>query len=501
MLPNLSKERFLELAAEYPVVPIAFEVLADRETPVSVFEQLVGEGDGFLLESVEGGETWARWSFAGWDPEFRLLSADGESRVEGASVDLAVGDPLTVLADLLTRFRTPDPADLGLGDPAPPLYAGCVGYMGYDMVRYVEHLPNKPEDDRGLPEMMWQFAGHLAIFDRFRQTVLLVRNVYVGDDAEAQYDAAVADLTAVAHRLGRAAPYEAAARPAFVARPTAESNFAENDFKDAVRKCIEYIEAGDAFQIVPSLRLEVGFEGSAFDVYRALRLVNPSPFMFFVRSGGLAIAGSSPELMSRIRDGKATSRPIAGTRPRGADAAEDERMADDLLNDPKERAEHVMLVDLARNDLGRVCVYGSIAVDELMVIERYSHVMHIVSGVSGVLRPDAGPVDVLRATFPHGTVSGAPKVRAMEIIDEIEPVARGPYAGAVGYLDFSGNMDTAIALRTLVIADGKAWVQAGAGIVVDSDPDAEYQECMNKAEAALAAVAAAGHVTNPGVGQ
>lgn len=491
MRPNLTLERFLELAAEYPVVPVAMEILADRETPVSMYERLVGDREGFLLESVEGGERWARWSFAGWSAEFALIAEDGACRVEGARIDLPDGDPLTVLAGLLERYRTPDSSALGLGDPAPPLYAGCVGYLGYDAVRYIEHLPNRPPDDRGLPEMVWQFVGHLAIFDRYRQTVQLVVNVYVRDDPEEQYREAVETLVSLASRLADSVPYVAAARPAFVDRPEATSTFAEEEFERAVTVCIEHIKAGDAFQIVPSLRLEVAFGGDPFDVYRSLRLVNPSPFMFYVRSGDLALVGSSPELMSRVRDGKATSRPIAGTRPRGADAGEDEQLADDLLHDPKERAEHVMLVDLARNDLGRVCEFGSVVVDELMVIERYSHVMHIVSGVSGTLRPDVGPVDVLRATFPHGTVSGAPKVRAMEIIDELEPVARGPYAGAVGYLDFSGNVDTAIALRTLVIAGGKAWVQAGAGIVADSDPAAEYRECLNKAEAALAAVAAA----------
>ena len=490
MNPNLSKERFLELAVEFPVVPLAVEVLADRETPVSVFERLVVDGDGFLLESVEGGETWARWSFAGWDPEFTLTSRDGISSVAGRRIELADGDPLAVLADLLARFGTPEAKELGFGDPVPPLYAGCVGYLGYDAVRYVEHLPGRPPDDRSLPEMMWQFVGFLAIFDRFRQTVQLVRNVYVGDDPSRQYDEAISHLEAAALRLGSATQYTPVDRPSFVDRPQARCDFTEEEYKSVVQTCIAYIEAGDAFQIVPSLRLEVDFRGDAFHVYRALRLVNPSPFMFFVRSGGLAITGSSPELMSRVRDGMALSRPIAGTRPRGADSAEDESLAEDLLNDPKERAEHVMLVDLARNDLGRVCVYGSVSVDELMVIERYSHVMHIVSGISGRLREGVGPVDVLRATFPHGTVTGAPKVRAMEIIDELEPVARGPYAGAVGYLDFNGNVDTAIALRTLVISDGKAWVQAGAGIVADSDPEAEYRECLHKAEAALAAVAA-----------
>jgi anthranilate synthase component 1 len=317
-----------------------------------------------------------------------------------------------------------------------------------------------------------------------------------GDDAGVRYDAAVAELAEAADRLGGASPYPVRPRPAFVDRAYARANLDREEFEEAVRTCIDHIKAGEAFQIVPSLRLEVDFDGDPFEVYRALRLVNPTPFLFFVRHGdprrgGVAVVGASPELMTRARDGRATSRPIAGTRPRGATPEEDAAMEEDLLSDPKERAEHVMLVDLARNDLGRVCEFGSVTVDELMVIERYSHVMHIVSGVSGTLRPGVGPVDLLRATFPHGTVSGAPKVRAMEIIDELEPTARGPYAGAVGYLDFSGNVDTAIALRTLVVADGKAWVQAGAGIVADSDPSNEYLESMNKAAAALAAVAAA----------
>jgi anthranilate synthase component 1 len=494
MRPNLSRSRFLELAAEHGVVPVAIEVLADRETPVSVFERLAGDDDGFLLESVEGGETWARWSFAGWAPEFTLLARDGRCWVEGESLDLPSGDPLQVLEQVIDRYRTPPPGDLGLGDPVPPLFAGCVGYLAYDAIRYVEHLPDRPADDRGLPEMMWHFVGYLAIFDRFRQTVRIVRNVYVGDDPAAQYESAVADLGAVLERLGGASSYGAVPRPAFDDRLQASTNLSQEQFERSVRACIEYIRSGDAFQVVPSLRLEVEFTGDAFDVYRALRLINPSPFMFFVRSRDAAIVGSSPELMSRVRDGLVTSRPIAGTRPRGENTVRDAELAEELLADPKERAEHVMLVDLARNDLGRVCEYGSVVVDELMVIERYSHVMHIVSGVSGRLRPGLGPVDVLRATFPHGTVSGAPKVRAMEIIDELEPVARGPYAGAVGYLDLSGNVDTAIALRTLVIADGRAWVQAGAGVVADSDPATEYRECLHKAEAALAAVAAAAHM-------
>jgi len=489
MQPDLERSQFVALAAEYPVVPVSIEVLGDRETAVSVFEKLVAKQPGFLLESVEGGDRWARWSFVGWRPEFTLLARDGRCWAEGASVEIPAGDALTVLEQVIGRYTTPPPETVGLGDLPPPLYAGAVGYLAYDVVRCVEHLPNRPPDDRGLPEMMWHFFGMLAVVDRFRQTVRLIRNVFVGDgDPGAAYDTAVEDLAAAVEALGAGESYRIHRRPDFDRTPQSRANMTADEFQAAVRVAIEHIKAGDAFQIVPSLRLEVDFEGDPFSIYRSLRLVNPSPFMFFVRHGDVAIVGSSPEVMSRARDGQATSRPIAGTRPRGATDEEDAALERELLADPKERAEHVMLVDLARNDLGRVCEYGSVTVDELMVIERYSHVMHIVSNVSGTLRPGVGPVDVLRATFPHGTVSGAPKVRAMEIIDDLEPTARGPYAGAVGYIDFSGNVDTAIALRTLVAAGGKAWVQAGAGIVADSDPASEYQECLSKAAAVLAAI-------------
>ena len=492
MQPTPSLDEFLALADDYTVVPVSVEILADRETPVSIYEKLVGEGEGFLLESVEGGERWARWSFVGWDPAFTVVADADGCRVEGAIVDLPPGNPLEVLDGLLGRYAAPSGARLGLADEdIPPLVAGCVGYLAYDMVRYVERLPDAPVDDRRLPEMAWQFVGRLAAFDRFRQTVRLVDNVYIAADPEAQYHAAVTALGEAVARLGETRRYQPVTRPAFAERPAAAANLTRAEFEAGVERCIDYIRAGDAFQVVPSLRLEVPFAGRPFDVYRALRLVNPSPFLFHVKLERLAVVGSSPELMTRVRDGHVTSRPIAGTRPRGATTDEDRALEEELLADPKEVAEHVMLVDLARNDLGRVCEFGTVTVDELMVIERYSHVMHIVSGVSGALRAGIGAVDVLRATFPHGTVSGAPKVRAMEIIDEIEPTRRGPYAGAVGYLDFSGNVDTAIALRTLVVADGTAWVQAGAGVVADSDPGAEYQECLDKAAAALAAIAGA----------
>ncbi len=489
MQVSLTRDEFVALAETYRIVPVAMELLADRETPVAVFEKLVGDGDGFLLESVEGGERWARWSFVGWDPMF-VLEGRGDRTVvhgDGPELDPAIA-PLDALERLVDEMTTPDPVVAGLGPFVPPLHTGAVGYLGYDMVRAIEHLPNRPPDDRDLPDMLWLFVGAIAAFDRLRDAVVLIRNVPVGGDPAGRYDRAVAALRADAARLGAPRSYTVRSRPGFTDRPAVRANMTRDEFEAGVEKAIGHIAAGDAFQIVPSLRLEVDHPGDPFTTYRGLRLVNPSPFMFFIRHGELAIAGSSPELMTRIRDGVVYSRPIAGTRPRGATPDEDLRLEAELLADPKERAEHVMLIDLARNDLGRVCEFGSVAVDELMVIERYSHVMHIVSGISGRLRPGVGPVEVLRSTFPHGTVSGAPKVRAMEIIDEIEPTARGPYAGAVGYVDFSGNLDTAIALRTLVASGGTAWVQAGAGVVYDSDPAKEYEECLAKAAAVLAAV-------------
>jgi anthranilate synthase component 1 len=458
-------------------------VLADRETPVSAFEKLVGADPGFLLESVEGGENWARWSFIGWNPLFTLTSREGQV---DSQRPISSGDPLGALEELVGQVRAADLPGL------PPLHSGLVGYLGYDTVRYIEHLPNRPPDDRGLPEMSWQAVGSLAAFDRVSQSLTLVRNVLVGDDLEADYAAAVAQLERATTRLGHSRPYRALP---FDHRPPAStshsSTMSRAEFEAAARSAKESIVAGDAFQIVVSQRLAMPFEGDPFMVYRWLRVVNPSPYLFFYRTPELAVAGSSPELMTRVREGQVFSRPIAGTRPRGESPDRDLALEEELRADPKERAEHVMLVDLARNDLGRVCDFGTVAVDELMVVERYSHVMHLVSGISGKLRAGVGPVDVLRATFPHGTVSGAPKVAAMEIIDRLEPVARGPYAGALGYIDFSGNVDTAICLRTVVISGGQAWVQAGAGIVADSDPATEYEETMSKAAAGLAAVEAA----------
>lgn len=480
-------ETFLELARRHNVVPVTLEVLADRETAVTAFEKLVGDGEGFLLESVEGGERWAQWSFLGWDPEFTFVADSESCHLEGAGaagIVLSEGDPLSVLENLVGRYSTPQLPGL------PPLHSGLVGYFGYDVVRHVETLPGRPPIDRDLPEMVWQFVGALAAVDRFRQSITLVRNVFVGDDPESQYAAALSALADDGARLAAPVGYE----PQLVGSlhgqlpPDMTSTMDQATYEAGVEACREFIRQGDAYQIVLSQRVGVPFDGDTFEIYRALRLINPSPFLYYLRHHQVDIVGSSPELMTRVRDGIVYSRPIAGTRPRGATPEKDEQLAEELLNDPKERAEHVMLIDLARNDLGRVCEFGTVTVDDLMVIERYSHVMHIVSGVSGTLKDGMSAIEVIRATFPHGTVSGAPKVRAMEIIDTLEPVARGPYAGALGYIDFSGNIDTAICLRTVVCAEGTAWVQAGAGLVADSDPTLEFEESMNKAAAALAAV-------------
>jgi anthranilate synthase component I len=482
------RDEFVRLASRHSVVPVSLDVLGDRSTPVALFEALAGVGPAFLLESVEGGERWGRWSFVGWDPLFLVESVAGRSVVAGAEIDLDGADPLEALERVLDAFDSPVVAGM------PPLNSGLVGYLGYDLVRHMEHLPDMPDDDRGLPEMAWQAVGSLAAFDHLEQRVRLIRNVRPGDDPGAAYDDAVAYLERTMRDLAVARSHPARPLPRFDGSPVTRESLSKDDFIAVVEKVLAHIAAGDAFQVVPSIRFEVEDVPDPFAVYRALRLLNPSPFMFFLRHGDLCLAGSSPELMVRVRDGVVSSRPIAGTRPRGTDAEGDAALESELLADPKERAEHVMLVDLARNDLGRVSEYGSVSVDELMVIERFSHVMHIVSGVSGRLRPGVGPVDVLRATFPHGTVSGAPKVRAMEIIDSLEPTARGPYAGAVGYVDFSGNLDTAIALRTMVTKGSTAWVQAGAGVVADSIPEREYEECRAKAAAVLAAIAGAGDV-------
>jgi anthranilate synthase component 1 len=427
----------------------------------------------------------------------------------GPSPDLSAGLPtdrgaLGALEALLARFRAPRLPEL------PPFHGGIVGYLGYDVVREIESLPDIPPDDVGLPDAVMSLTGHVAAFDHFRQRLYLIENVLVPPGAgevelRDAYAAAAARLDALVDDLARPLPYLPAPPPAETGEeapvPEVSSSFGKGEYEVAVEAAREYILAGDIFQVVLAQRFDFALECDPFDVYRVLRQVNPSPYMYFLRSrepeaaggdtGDIIVAGSSPEPMVQLLDGRVISRPIAGTRRRGRDEAADRRLAGELAEHPKERAEHVMLVDLARNDVGRVVEFGTEQVDELMTLERYSHVMHLTSQVSGRLRAGLGPIDVLRATLPAGTVSGAPKVRAMEIVDALEPVKRGPYAGVVGYFDFSGNLDTAISIRTMVVTGNHAAVQAGAGIVADSDPAAEDEECRNKAAALLAAVPAA----------
>ena len=489
-----SEDEFVALALEYSVVPVWCEVLADLDTPLSAFVKLVGDGDGFLLESVEHAERWGRYSFLGWDAISTLT-------VRGADVEFAgavlAGVPvdsgaLAAVEAMLDKYRAPSI------DGLPPFHGGIVGYLGYDTVREVERLSNAPVDDQGFPDAVLALCASVAAFDHFAQKLHLIENVYLEPDTvEAEirsaYRRATERLDAALTALARPRPLEAAVAPpsdadeiAPVRRGTSPGEYARS-----VEAAKEHILAGDIFQVVLAQRFDLLDPPDPFALYRVLRLVNPSPYMYFLRQAGVTTVGSSPEALVALRDGRVIGRPIAGTRKRGRDTAHDDRLASELLEHPKERAEHVMLVDLARNDLGRIVDFGTEQIDEFMTLERYSHVMHLTSQVSGTLRADKGPVDVVRATFPAGTVSGAPKVRAMEIIDELEPTKRGPYAGVVGYFDFAGNLDIAIAIRTMFFRDGLASVQAGAGIVADSDPADEDLECNNKARALLTAAAAA----------
>ena len=488
-----SREEFLSLARDHTVVPVWCEVLADLETPMSAFVKLVGPGvddaPGFLLESVEHGERWGRFSFLGRDAALKMVVRGSAVEFEGAVPDGIPTDQgaLAALDALCRVYRAPRI------DTLPPFHGGIVGYLGYDVVREVERLDAPPPATHDLPDAVMVVTGHVTAFDHLRQRCTLIENVFLLDDSDpgARYDAAVARLQARVGVLGQPLPYVPTGPPDLGALqlPTVRSSMAGR-YQDAVEVAREHILAGDIFQVVLSQRFDVDGTVDPFDVYRVLRQVNPSPYMYFVREPEVTLVGSSPEPMVQVLDGRVVSRPIAGTRFRGTTEEHDRRLAAELTENPKELAEHVMLVDLARNDVGRVVEFGTEQVDELMSLERYSHVMHLTSQVSGRLAEGRTVVDVLRATFPAGTVSGAPKVRAMEIIDELEPVKRGPYAGVVGYVDFSGNLDTAIAIRTMVWHDGHASVQAGAGIVADSVAADEDLECANKAKALLTALAA-----------
>ncbi len=486
-----SRDEFAALARDWTIVPVWCELLADLTTPVAAYARLVRGEPGFVLESVEHAGTWGRWSFIGRRPSATMTLRQGKVSVEG-SVPVRVPEDRGILAAIevvLSHYRSPSLPGL------PPLHGGIVGYLGYDVVREIERLPDAPPDELGYPDAVMSVVGQVAAYDAWRQRVTLVDAVPVPADASREeiydlYDLALARLEDFAAEGAKPIdepviepPERDDELPPAVRRTSAEL------YASAVEVAREYIYAGDIFQVVLAQRFELDLEAEPLDLYRSLRQVNPSPYMYLIQYPELAVVGSSPEPMVRVRDGRVISRPIAGTRRRGRTEADDRRLAAELSEHPKERAEHVMLVDLARNDVGKVVDFGSETVDELMTLERYSHVMHLTSQVSGRLRPGLGPVDVLRATLPAGTVSGAPKVRAMEIIDELEPARRGPYAGVVGYIDFSGNVDTAIAIRTMLIgSDGRASVEAGAGIVADSIAETEDLECRNKAAALLAAV-------------
>ena len=492
--PSLAE--FRELASRHTVVPVWTEVLADLETPVAAYIKLVGDGDGFLLESVEHGERWSRYSFVGRNPRGTLTLRNGVITTTGdvpASVPLDKGI-LAAMEELLRIYRAP------LHPELPPLQGGLMGHLGYDVIREVEHLPDVPHDDRNLPDAAISIIGSLAAFDHWRQRVYMLESVPVAGLSAEQIDAAYVDAVARVHAavedLAKPLQYVPVEPPSAADElPSVRSSMPDGAYRRAVEVAKEHVRAGDIFQVVLSQRFDLQMQADPFDVYRVLRQVNPSPYMYFVRQPDLTIVGGSPEPMVQLVNGKVISRPIAGTRKRGRDDEHDRRLAGELRENPKEVAEHIMLVDLARNDVGRVARFGTVHVDELMTLERYSHVMHLTSQVSGDLKEGLGPIDVLRATLPAGTVSGAPKVRAMEIIDSLEPVKRGPYAGVVGYVDFSGNLDTAIAIRTMFVGAHGASLQAGAGIVADSDPQDEDLECHNKARALLATVPAAQRMT------
>ena len=481
-----SFEKFAELAAEATVVPVYRTLLADMLTPVSAFEKLADRDYAFLLESASGGEKIGRYSFLGADPMmlFQVRRHEVQVTREGELSRFEAEDPIGELEKLVSAFKAVHLPEL------PRFSGGAVGYFAYDAVRYVEHLPDAPPDELGVPDVFFMFFDLMLVFDHLNKTLMVIHSTRTdqGGLREA-YDRAVARIDETVERL-RTPIIKLAddITPRGDVEMDYESNFTQEAFESVVERCKEYIYAGDVFQVVPSQRLSARTRADAFDVYRALRVINPSPYMFYLSMRDLKLIGSSPEVMVKCEQGKVTVRPIAGTRKRGANDEEDRRLAAELLADPKERAEHIMLVDLGRNDVGRCVKYGTVEIEEEMIVERYSHVMHIVSTVSGMLRDGLTAFDAFRACFPAGTLTGAPKIRAMEILDEMEPVRRGPYGGAVVYFDFSGNMDTCITIRTIVRVGDRAYVQAGGGVVADSVPVNEYHETLNKARALFRAL-------------
>ena len=482
-----SRSAFAEQAAASNVIPVWTEIVADGDTPVSAFAKIGGQAPSFLLESAEQSDQVGRYSFLGTGSRLTISARNktvtvienGETRTYEAE-----RDPLAELESIMARYRTA-PTDI------PGFHGGAVGYLAYDCVRWFEPtIPPPPKDELGVPDMFFVLAGTVVIFDHKRRRLKIVANAFVGDEGvEAAYDAAVAEIEAILAKLRQPLAFDPIFTGSEPERAPSTSNTTREEYHTMVDRAEEYIRAGDIFQMVPAQRFETDFTGDALDLYRALRFVNPSPYMFCLRfPEGYSLVGSSPEVHVRLTDELVEIRPIAGTRKRGETEEQDIANADDLLADPKERAEHLMLVDLARNDVGRIAEFGSVKVTDFMTIERYSHVMHIVSHVSGKLAGGRTAYDVMRATFPAGTVSGSPKVRAMQVINELEKSKRCTYAGAVGYFGFDGNLDSCIALRTVLLKDGKAYVQAGGGVVADSTPEGEYQESVNKAMAAMRAI-------------
>lgn len=491
------KKTFKKLTQKGNLIPVYRDIPADTETPVSCFPKIDDGGFSYLLESIEGGEKIARYSFMGSSPSLvfkskgRKIEISAKSKVEKFETKK---DPLDEIKKIIQRYKFVPVKGL------PRFCGGLVGYIGYDMVRFFEDIPDENPDDLDLADSIFMLTDTILIFDHIDRKIKVVSNAHVdsGKDPGRVYDEAVRNIDALVEKLK-----SPRLRPKVKGLKTKEkkinitSNVTQKEFERMVLKAKKYIKAGDIIQTVLSQRFRTDLGGiEPFDIYRALRSINPSPYMYYLNLGGLKLVGSSPEIMVRCEDAVVEVRPIAGTRPRGKTPREDEELSRELLADPKERAEHIMLVDLGRNDIGRVCSFHTVKTDELMAIEKYSHVMHIVSDVTGRLKDDKDIFDVIRATFPAGTVTGAPKVRAMEIIDELENVKRGPYAGCVGYFSFSGNLDTCITIRTLVIKDGKAYVQAGAGIVLDSQPAKEYKETQNKARALIKAIEIASKTFN-----
>jgi len=483
-----TKKEFIKLAKKGNLIPVYAEILADMETPVSSFSKIEASDYAYLLESVEGGERIGRYSFLGSNPSLVFRS-------KGRNIEIIEGKkarkfktklaPLAELNKLLSKYKFVNVKGL------PRFCGGFVGYMGYDMVRFFEKIPDKNRDTLNLHDSIFMLTDTILIFDHVDHKIKIVSNAHVRGHPSMSYDEAARKIKRIINKLREEARVskKIAALPEKKSPLVVNSNFTKNEFEASVKKAKKYIRKGDVIQVVLSQRFEIKLEhASGLNIYRALRSINPSPYMYYIKTKDVKIIGSSPELLVRCEDTHVETRPIAGTRKRGADDAEDETLAGELLGDPKERAEHIMLVDLGRNDLGRVSKIGSIQIPEFMTIEKYSHVMHIVSSVTGKLDKDKECFDVIKATFPAGTVTGAPKIRAMEIIDELENVRRGIYAGCVGYFSFSGNLDTCITIRTIVMKKNKVYIQAGAGIVADSKPAKEYKETENKARAMIRAI-------------